>query len=48
MNDIKALEQNEREAYRRFMDADWKNADMRLNEWLDAYRELRDAKGERL
>lgn len=47
MKDIEELRNRERVAYERFMSADWKTADMRLNEWLDAYRELRDAEGER-
>ena len=46
MGVIEELGEREREAYERFMDADWKTADTRLHEWLDAYRALRDAKGE--
>ena len=45
--DIKELRRREREAYRCFEDADWKMANALLDEWLDAYRELRDAEGER-
>ena len=45
MTDIEQLEKCERIAYERFMNADWKTADTRLNEWLDAYRTLQSAKG---
>ena len=47
MKDIEELRERERAAYERFEDADWKSANARLNEWLDAYRELCDAEGER-
>ena len=43
MKDIEKLRERERAAYERFEDADWKTADKRLHEWLDAYRELCDA-----
>lgn len=33
----------EREAYERFMAADWRTAGERLDEWLDAWRALREA-----
>lgn len=42
---IEELEKRERDAYEAFMEADWMNADMRLNEWLDAAHELNEAKG---
>lgn len=43
MRDIEELERREREAFERFEKADWKTADRCLNEWLDAWRELRGA-----
>ena len=46
MKDIEELRNRERIAYERFMDADWKTANLCLNEWLDAYRELCDAEEE--
>lgn len=38
-----ALGRREREAYEAFLRADWRAAGERLGEWLDAWRELRDA-----
>lgn len=40
-----ALGRREREAYEAFLRADWRTADERLGEWLDAWRELREAEG---
>ena len=42
---IEELEKRERDAYEAFMEADWMHADMRLNERLDAFRELSEAMG---
>lgn len=46
MKDIEELREAEREAFRRFEEADWKTAEKRLNEWLDAGRALREAEEE--
>ncbi len=41
--EVERLREAEREAFRRFEEADWKTADRRLHEWLDAGRALREA-----
>lgn len=40
------LRRREREAYEAFVDAPWPLADRLLCEWLDAWRELREAREE--
>lgn len=41
--EVGRLRKAEREAFRRFEEADWITADRRLHEWLDAGRALREA-----
>lgn len=40
---LERLREAEREAFRRFEEADWITADRRLREWMDAGRALREA-----
>lgn len=35
------LDERAQEAWGAFLAADWRTADARLNDWLDAYREAR-------
>ncbi len=42
---IEELKKRERDAYKAFIEADWKHADIYLNEWLDVCRELDEAMG---
>lgn len=36
------LEERAQEAWEAFLAADWRTADARLNDWLDAYGEARE------
>ena len=46
-SEIKRLRAAECEAFRRFEEAGWVECIMRLYEWLDAARALREAEGRR-
>ena len=46
-SEIERLRAAEREAFRRFEEAGWMECAMRLREWLDAGRALREAEGRR-
>lgn len=45
--EVGRLRKAEREAFRRFEEAGWMEADRRLREWMDADRALREAEGRR-
>lgn len=38
------LDERENEAWEAFLAADWRTADARLDDWLDAYREAEEAR----
>ena len=46
-SEIARLRKAEREAFRAFEEAGWMECTMRLHEWLDAGRALREAEGRR-
>lgn len=46
MTEIERLREAEREAFKRFEEADWMEAGRRLHEWLNAGRALRKAERE--
>ena len=46
-SEIGRLREKEREAFRAFEEAGWMECTMRLHEWLDAGRALREAEGRR-
>ena len=38
------LDERAQEAWEAFLAADWRTADARLDDWLDAYREAEEAR----